>query len=408
MTASDEPIDDERVLALIEIHQHPSGKPNETAIAKALGRSPNGIKRAIQRLAREGRLGTRQVLPGFGITQVSTQKRGGETVGESIQQRPSGEPTPIPSNFAISQITTYESSSGSTGVWTQAKPDKDNPLVVAEVLKAAFADIGAASPQPIPLTDNSSLLTVYVLGDQHLGLLAWKPESGESYDLKIGEKILLDKLRELVSYTPASHTAIFENLGDFFHSNNARNQTENSGNLLDVDGRYAKVLQVGLRLAVSCIDMLLAKHERVIIAWLRGNHDPEVSLAMLIALQAWFRDEPRIEIEFNPSKFFVHKHGKTLLTATHGDTVKPIEMIGFVAGKWPELWGSTKKRYAHFGHIHHSAKGGEANGLTWESFQTLAAKDAWHAGEGYLSDRSMTAITYHDVTGEFSRNRVSV
>ncbi len=128
----------------------------------------------------------------------------------------------------------------------------------------------------------------------------------------------------------------------------------------------------------------------------------------MLSLQAWFRDEPRVEIEFNPSKFFVHKHGKTLLAATHGDMVKPTEMVGFVAGKWPDLWGASRKRYAHFGHVHHSARGGEANGLTWESFQTLAAKDAWHAGEGYLSDRSMTAITYHDVTGEFSRNRVSV
>jgi Calcineurin-like phosphoesterase len=408
MAANDEPIDDDRLLELIAIHHHPSGKPNATAIGAAMGRSEAGIRRALLRLAREGRLGTRPVLPGFGITQVSTQKRGGETVGESIQQRPVGEATPIPPNFAISQITTYESSSGSAAVWTQAKPDKDNPLAIAEALKAAFADLGSVPAQPIPPTNNANLLTTYVLGDHHLGLLAWKPESGESYDLKSGEKLLLDKLAELVSHTPTSHTAIFENLGDFFHSNNARNQTENSGNLLDVDGRYAKVLQVGLRLAVSCIDMLLAKHARVIVAWLRGNHDPEVSLAMLIALQAWFRDEPRVEIEFNPSKFFVHKHGKTLLTATHGDMVKPNEMAGFVAGKWPDLWGASRKRYAHLGHVHHSAKGGEANGLTWESFQTLAAKDAWHAGEGYLSDRSMTAITYHDVTGEFSRNRVSV
>ena len=260
---------------------------------------------------------------------------------------------------------------------------------------------------PAPEVAHGELLTDYVLGDHHLGLLAWKPESGESYDLKIGEKLLLTKMDELVARTPESGTAILTNLGDFFHSDSGKNETT-KGTAVDVDGRYGKVLMVGMKLAIACIDRLLAKHQKVIVAWLYGNHDENASIGVLAALTFKFENNPRVEIRLNTSKFFAHRHGKTMLFATHGDTLKPQSAVEFVASQYPEMWGDTRKRYAKFGHVHHSAKGGTAGKLIWESFETLAAKDAWHAAHGYQSDRSMTAITYHDVTGEWSRNRVSV
>src|SRR6185312_14671819 len=126
---------------------------------------------------------------------------------------------------------------------------------------------------------------------------------------KIGERILFDSMDDLVAATPRASTALFLNLGDFFHSNNARDRTDHSDNPLDVDGRYGKVLQVGIRLAVGCILKLLTKHDKVIVAWLRGNHDPEVALGALLALQAWFKDEPRVTLDFNPSKFFAYEFG---------------------------------------------------------------------------------------------------
>jgi hypothetical protein len=122
----------------------------------------------------------------------------------------------------------------------------------------------------------------------------------------------------------------------------------------------------------------------------------------------FFDGNPRVEIDDDPSKFFCHQFGRTLITATHGDMLKPARMPGYVASRWPDEWGATRHRYAYFGHVHHSSRGGEEDGLIWETFQTLAAKDAWHAGEGYQSGRSMTAITHHKETGELTRNRVTV
>jgi hypothetical protein len=43
-----------------------------------------------------------------------------------------------------------------------------------------------------------------------------------------------------------------------------------------------------------------------------------------------------------------------------------------------------------------------------ETFRTLAAKDAWHAGKGYRSGRDMYAITHHINHGEIMRTRCDI
>ena len=48
-----------------------------------------------------------------------------------------------------------------------------------------------------------------------------------------------------------------------------------------------------------------------------------------------------------------------------------------------------------------------ANGVKVESFNTLAAKDAWHAGMGFTSPRTAVAITLHKDFGEVDRLTVS-
>ena len=65
---------------------------------------------------------------------------------------------------------------------------------------------------------------------------------------------------------------------------------------------------VGMKLAIACIDRLLAKHQKVIVAWLYGNHDENASIGVLAALTFKFENNPRVEIRLNTSKFFAHRH----------------------------------------------------------------------------------------------------
>lgn len=292
--------------------------------------------------------------------------------------------------------------------WVKTKADNSAEDVV-EALRQVFDGYSgkAASAGHAPGHCATDLLTVYNIADHHLGLYAWARETGVSYDLDIGERVLLDAMRDLVAQTPNSSTGIVLNLGDFYHADNSENKTARSGNVLDVDTRYAKVLQVGVKLMISCIEMALGKHAKVIVRCLPGNHDAHTALALSVALSCFFSSNERVFVDLDPSKFFWHRHGLVMIGATHGDAVKPANMPGVMAAYQPSMWGNTHYRYAYLGHIHHRAKGGEENGVIWETFQSLAAKDAWHHGAGYSSGRSMVAITHHRNRGEIYRHTVT-
>lgn len=275
-----------------------------------------------------------------------------------------------------------------------------------EAIRARFDRYqGHAVLPPAPSVTDPDKLTVYNIADHHLGMFAWGVETGADYDLKIAEAVLRGAMAKLVALAPPAQTAVVLNLGDFFHSDSNHNRTERSGNALDVDSRYAKILGIGVQLMIDCVELALQKHERVIVRCLPGNHDPHSALALTVALAAFFRSNPRVDIDTDPSRFFVYSFGKTLISATHGDMLKPEQMPGFLASRFPREWGQTEHRYAYFGHVHHRSKGGgEQFGVVWETFQTLAAKDSWHAAMGYVSGRSMVAITHDREAGEEFRH----
>lgn len=318
-------------------------------------------------------------------------------------------PKPLPIGQRVKGTSTLYNADGEvTAQWVKTVAEQRTQDVVDALTQAFEGYKGHAKLPPAPKQADRDLLTVYNIADHHLGLYAWGDETGADYDLDIGEKMLREAMASLVASSPASETAIILNLGDFFHADTMENRTARSGNALDVDTRYAKVLQIGVQLLIDCAEMALQKHKRVLVRCLPGNHDEHTALALSVALAAFFAGNKRVDVDTDPSRFFWHRFGKVFIGATHGDMVKPNDMPGVMASMRSADWGATQYRYAYFGHVHHrSIGGGERHGVVWETFQTLAAKDAWHAASGYSSGRSMVAITHHRDKGEIMRNTVS-
>lgn len=319
-------------------------------------------------------------------------------------------PNPIPVGQKIKGVSALYDAGGNVVMqWVKTTADQNTTLLVDAIRDTFEQYAGKAQLAEPPALVDENLATVYPIADPHLGLYAWAAETGEDYDLVTAETRLRDAMNTLVCSSPDAHTGVVLDLGDFFHSDTNENRTLRSGHALDVDTRYAKVLRVGVELMVQCVELALQKHDRVIVRCLAGNHDTHTSLALSIALSAFFRNEPRVEVDCDPSKFFVWRWGQVMLAATHGDTVRPDDMGGIMASYWPRDWGETTHRYAYFGHVHHKSKGGgERHGVVWETFQSLAAKDAWHRGAGYSSGQSMSAITLHKDHGEVFRHTVSL
>jgi hypothetical protein len=383
----------------------------QSKAAHSLGLSRSTFQSRLHTAALRGFCGTDPVIPGFGIKSVSQQTDAeGHLQKEWVKQAKVGEPFALLPGHVIRGISALTDADGRVlQQWVKTKFDEAIVDVTAALTESFKAYNGHASLPKAPRQSDTDLVTVYPIGDHHLGLYTWKPVTGNNYDLSIGQKLLMDTMAALVANAPGAKTGVILNLGDFFHSDNDSNRTPKSGHALDVDGRYAKILRVGVDLLIHCIQLALQRHERVIVRCLPGNHDPYASLALATALGAFFSKSPRVTIDADPSPFFKYRFDKVLIASAHGDMIKAADMPGFVAATWPEDWGATKFRYVYLGHVHHkSIGGGEKAGVIWETFQTLAPKDIWHHSSGYVSGRSMVSITHHRGKGEWMRNTISV
>lgn len=315
-----------------------------------------------------------------------------------------------PPGYRIKGVSTLRDADGNVKVsWVKTTAEPDKPEALLEAFKAAVDDksLPVAAPTESPQGTDADLLTVYPMGDPHLGMLAWGPESGDDFDLDIAKGNLFAAVDRLVSLAPASSVGLIVNLGDFFHTDNASNTTSRSGNVLDADGRWAKILHIGVATMVRCIDRALERHETVRVINEIGNHDDHSSVMLSVCLAHHYHDVSRVEIDQSPAAFHWFEHGSCLLGVTHGHTAKMDKLPGIMACDRAEAWGRTRHRYWYTGHVHHQQVK-EYPGCLVESFRTLAAKDAWHAAGGYRSGRSMCCDVLHRDRGRIMRHEVGV
>lgn len=378
---------------------------SQRAAAEALGIPKSTFGDSMKRAAELGMLGLSPVLPGYAIKSIASKTADGAWVK---QTKAAGEKYETPAGHAVKGESALVDADGRViQKWVKTGAESEQTNNLREAILAVFANHSAPFlPNPPAYTD-ADTLTVYPIVDLHLGLYAWARETGADYDVDIAAGLLRGAVTNLVSRSASSETAIVLDLGDYFHTDDSRNQTKRSNNPLDVDTRYARVLQVGYELVVETVELALQKHGRVIYRKLPGNHDDETSLMLAISIAAHFRNEPRVTVDTDPSRFFVHQFGKVMIGATHGDQLKKSDMAGFMATNWPKEWGATEFRHGFTGHIHHDTARVH-NGVKVESFNTLAAKDAWHAGMGFTSPRTAVSITMHREFGEIDRFTVSL
>jgi hypothetical protein len=325
----------------------------------------------------------------------------------------------VPAGYFIKGVSTFYGRDGDIrGQWVKSQADPDNSYAALLEAMAGIAEPIRGAHEPTPAPDFAErpayqgfapgdLLNVIPMGDPHFGMFAWATETGDNFDLKIAERDLIDAVDHLVELAPPADQALIINLGDFFHADNNSNQTARSHNALDVDGRWSKVLGVGIRAMRRCIDRALERHGRVTVICEIGNHDDHSSQMLALCLASYYEREPRVTIDTSPAKFHWYRFGKNLIGTTHGDTVKAEKLGAIMANDQAKAWGETLHRRWYTGHVHHDSLK-EFPGVIVETFRTLAARDAWHSGAGYRSGRDLKLDVIHREHGQITRHVIGL
>lgn len=376
------PLPDE---ALVETVKTVAAYPGDTqAAARALGVSTSALYRRLARAAQRGLDGSTpaRIAPGQVVKGVSTL-------------------------YALNRIT---GKMEERAVWTKTREEGFTPEDFAATIRAVAEDLrGTIPPTPAPAADpgGEGAFHLFPWPDLHFGMLAWAQETGESFDLKIAEALVREAFGRLVAETPAADHAILLGLGDLLHSDDESGTTKKSGNRLDVDGRFAKVRRVVMRILAWAIRLLLSRFPRVTVRLLPGNHDEETAVALAEAMAMLFDAEPRVEFDLDPGLWWFYRRGVVQVGATHGHTCKPAKMPGVMIQRRPKDYAEARVHRFYHGHLH-NAMIGEEMGVPIECLQTIIPGDAYHVGAGYGGGRSMVAIEFHERRGEVGRKIVGV
>jgi hypothetical protein len=171
--------------------------------------------------------------------------------------------------------------------------------------------------------------------------------------LSIAERTLAGAFHHLIDSTPAAGTAVVAQLGDWLHYDGMSPVTPLHGNVLDADGRYEKVVQVAVRILRTVIDAALRKHLKVIVVMAEGNHDMASSVWLRHLFALLYENQPRLHVIDSPLPYYAHQHGLTMLGFHHGHLAKNGQLPLLMASQFPEMWGTSRRRYCHVGHKHH-------------------------------------------------------
>ena len=150
----------------------------------------------------------------------------------------------IPEGFQVKGTSTLYDTEGNAKLqWVKTSQDQERQLeAMRAMVDALKEDIPKEKPVRSPKTTDANLANQYTITDYHLGCLAWGEETGADWNLKIAEDLLVKWFQKAISIAPDAHTAYLLDLGDTEHYDSILAVTPTSGNVLDADSRFQKVI----------------------------------------------------------------------------------------------------------------------------------------------------------------------
>jgi hypothetical protein len=283
-----------------------------------------------------------------------------------------------------------------------------------EMIKNYVPPVFTPKMNYLPMKNGENNLFEVTLFDLHIGKLAWGGETGENYDTKIARDRFLKTIETLIERASgfAFNRILFPIGNDFFNSDTILNTTT-KGTPQDEDLRWQKTFEVGVKLLVDAINFLKQLQVPVDVLVIPGNHDFERSFYMGSYLQAWFNNDPMVNINNGASPRKYYRFGNTLLGFTHGSEEKEssLPMLMSIDIESKPMWSDTLFHEWHLGHIHRKRDVkytiqdvqrmvNEDLGVTVRYLSSLTGTEEWHHKKGFVgATKAGEAFIWNDELG---------
>lgn len=259
---------------------------------------------------------------------------------------------------------------------------------VAEI--AALKDHAKKNAKPAAVTKkhlrtSGNMLEINI-PDAHFGKLAWAAETGhQNYDTKIAAATFRKALDALLERA-AGHKfdlILFVVGNDLLNSDDIEGRTT-AGTYVSTDCRYHKTFSAVRNLMIESVERL-RRLAPVKVVCVSGNHDQLTLWHLGDSLECYFSKYKDVFIDNSPRQRKYHHFGKVMLLLTHGHKGKRDDYPLLMATEEPEIFGATKFREAHTGHMH-TTQLIEKHGVRVRILPALCPPDSWHAENGFVGN----------------------
>lgn len=250
---------------------------------------------------------------------------------------------------------------------------------------------------PPKMASKDRLLAELSIFDAHFGKLAWGPESGENYDVKIAQSRYLAAAEILIGRALDRGVDRFLYVvgNDFFHVDQGKKSSTTSGTIVDSDGRWQKAFQAGVKCAIYAIEQMRG-HAEVDVISVPGNHDEERCFVLGELLKAKFEGVSNVNVLTTPSKYVYYRYGTNLLGFTHGEQAtsdaKRMALPQTMMEDRPHDYAETTCHEWHLGHLHHERENvwvyraaDSIRRCTVRTLPSISGTDSWHRANNYAS-----------------------
>jgi hypothetical protein len=138
--------------------------------------------------------------------------------------------------------------------------------------------------------------------------------------------------------------------------------------------------------------------DNVELVLMQGNHDRMLGLALLLYLDALYRDTPGVTVCNDRSPRVYTTYGKNLIGFSHGDGVrKTSDLASHMANEASEFWHECTDRTIYTGNYHYEeTETYTPLSVTRRQLPSLSGPDRWHNLKGHVNAPKGMPLYLHD------------
>jgi hypothetical protein len=251
--------------------------------------------------------------------------------------------------------------------------------------------------------DNDGYLLVVDPADVHLGKLCSAFETGETYNIDIAEKRIMEGVEGILNKVQCYNVTqiLFISGNDKLHVDTPKNTTT-SGTAQDSHLMWYDAYRIAVAIELKVLEKLIAVAP-VHYQYDPSNHDYQTGFFMAQTIAAWFSKCEGITFDVSIAHRKYFKFGQNLIASTHGDGAKEQDLALLMAHEAGRDWSDCPHRYVYTHHIHHK-KSKDYMSVCVESLRSPSGTDSWHHRNGYQhAPKAIEGFLHHPDHGQIAR-----